>query len=52
MKEVKCMSVTYIVKKTGRVIKKEFDSEFLCRKFVNKIKHSKVCELVSYPVFN
>ncbi len=31
---------------------REFDSEYLCRVFVNKLRHSKRCRLVSYPVFS
>lgn len=45
-------TVTYIVKASKTRVTKTFDNEYLCRKFVNKLKHSKVCELVSYPFFN
>lgn len=31
---------------------REFDSEYLCRVFVNKLRHSKRCRLISYPVFS
>lgn len=39
-------------KTTGKRFKKEFESLFLCRKFVNKCKHSKKLVLISYPYFN
>ena len=45
------MSVTYRIKDTGKVITKEFDSEYRCRVFVNKLKHSAKCELISYQLF-
>lgn len=45
------MSVVFINERGARV-EKTFDSEFFCRKFVNKLKHSKRCVLVSYPNFN
>lgn len=45
------MQVTYIIKDQGLVLTKYFDSEYLCRKFVNKLKRSKKCLLVSYPLF-
>lgn len=35
----------------GTRVEKEFNSAYLCRKFVNKLKHSKRCVLVSYPLF-
>lgn len=44
------MSVTFINEK-GNHVTKRFDSEFLCRKFVNRLKRSKRCTLVSYPLF-
>lgn len=45
------MSVVFINERGNRV-EKTFDSEYLCRKFVNKLKHSKRCVLVSYPNFS
>lgn len=44
--------VVFIVKETGQRLVRGFDSPYLARKFVNKLKHSKRCSLVSYPVFN
>lgn len=36
----------------GTRVSKVFDSEYLCRRFVNKLKHSTKCRLVSYPIFH
>lgn len=44
------MSVVFINERGTRV-EKTFDSAYLCRKFVNKLNHSKRCVLVSYPLF-
>lgn len=44
-------NVTFIVRETGAKLTKSFDSEYLAYKFVNKLKHSKRCVLVSYPLF-
>lgn len=44
-------NVTFIVNETGEKLIKSFDSEFLARKFVNKLRYSKRCTLVSYPLF-
>lgn len=33
----------------GEKLCKGFDSPYLCRKFVNKLRHSRRCTLVSYP---
>lgn len=41
--------VRFIVLETGVVVDKRFDSYYICRKFVNKMKHSSKCRLVSYP---
>lgn len=45
------MSVVFINERGNRV-EKQFDSPYLCRKFVIKLKHSKRCVLVSYPNFD
>lgn len=45
------MSVVFIDAKGNRVTK-TFDSAYHCRLFINKLKHSKKCVLVSYPNFN
>ena len=44
--------VTYIVKATGVKLVRSFDDEFACHRFVNKLRHSKKCTLVSYPYFS
>lgn len=44
--------VTYIVNATGTKLKRSFDSPYLAWKFVNKLRHSKKCTLVSYPYFH
>ena len=44
-------NVTFIVKETGAQLIKSFESEYLAYKFVNRLKHSKRCILVSYPLF-
>lgn len=46
------MEVTFIVKKDGKRVTKSFSSPYLCRQFVNKLRHSKKCILVSYPQLN
>lgn len=43
--------VTFIVLETKTEVTKKFDSEYLARKFVCKLKHSKKCRLLSYPYF-
>lgn len=44
------LKVTFIVNESGLRVTKEFDSEWMCRKFLNKVKHSKRVVLVSYPL--
>lgn len=44
-------NVTFIVRETGEKLIKSFESEYMAYKFVNKLKHSKRCVLVSYPSF-
>lgn len=43
--------VTFLNERAHRV-EKFFDSLFLCRKFVNKLRHSKTCKLISYPMLD
>lgn len=45
------LTVIFLNEKGERVIR-EFDSEYLCRKFVNKLRFSKRCRLISYPSFS
>lgn len=44
--------VTFIVKESGRKVTKEFESAYLCRKFINKLRFSKRLLLISYPNIN
>ncbi len=44
--------VIFIIRETGQRLMRGFDSPYLARKFVNKLKHSKRCILVSYPNFD
>lgn len=46
------MNVVFIINSTKEKIVRAFDSPYKCRQFVNKLKHSKKCTLVSYPIFN
>ncbi len=43
--------IVVFLNERGERVEEEFDSEYLCRKFVNKIRHSKRCRLVSAPLF-
>lgn len=46
------MKVTYIINESKTRVTKTFESAYLCRQFVNKLKRSKKCTLVSYPLFS
>lgn len=43
--------VTFIVNESGAKVTKSFESPYVAKKFVNKLKRSKRCTLVSYPYF-
>ena len=43
--------VTFRVNSTNKELLRSFDSEHFCREFVRKLKHSKRCTLLSYPLF-
>ena len=45
------LCVEFVVLESGAFVRKYFDSEYLCRKFVNKLRRSKKCRLVSCPSF-
>lgn len=45
------LTVTFIVLESGARVSKHFDSYYRCRNFVNKLRHSSKCRLVSYPSF-
>lgn len=44
-------NVTFLVNTTGEKVVKSFNSEYNARNFVNKLKHSRKCTLISYPLF-
>lgn len=46
------LRVVFQVIETGVFVEKFFESEYFCRKFVNKLRHSNKCRLVSYPLFS
>lgn len=46
------LTVRFLVLKTNQIVDKEFYSYMECKKFVNKMRHSKKCRLISYPNFN
>jgi len=46
------LKVVYLIKKSGVLVTKEFDSEYLCRKLVDKLKRSKTCSIVSCPLLS
>ena len=35
--------------KTKEIFDKKFDSPYLCRKFINKCRHSKKVKVIQYP---
>lgn len=43
--------IIFLVLENKTQVSKSFDSEYKARKFVNKLKHSKKCRLLSYPLF-
>ena len=45
------ISVTYIVKDSGKKLIRTFQSEYLARKFAWKLKHSRKCRLVATSGF-
>ena len=45
------LSVTYLVLKTGVRLTRSFESPYLARAFVNKLRHSKECKFVASSGF-
>ena len=45
------LTVVYIVKESGVRVSKTFDSDSRCRAVIRKLRHSKKCLLVAYPLF-
>lgn len=43
--------VTFRENKTGKLLLRTFDSEYFCRQFVQKLKRSRRCTLLNYPLF-
>lgn len=43
--------VTFRDNTSDNVLLRSFDSEYFCREFIRKLKHSKRCTLLSYPMF-
>ena len=43
--------VVFLNKRTNVELLRTFDSEYFCREFVRKLKHSKTCTLLSYPLY-
>lgn len=43
------MYIVIFLNERGQRVPKQFDSLWFCRKFVNKLRHSKRCSLLSYP---
>ncbi len=46
------LTVRFLVVDTDTVVEKHFDSMYHCRNFVNKMRYSKKCKLLSYPNFS
>lgn len=44
--------VTFLVNASRVKLTRSFDSPYLARKFVNKLRHSRRCTLLSHPLFN
>lgn len=42
--------VSFLVLRTGEIVEKGFDSLYLCRRFVNKLRYSKRCQMISCPI--
>lgn len=51
IKEIGNYKVRYLINTSQTMLTRTFSSEYLARKFVNKLKHSKRCTLISYPLF-
>lgn len=42
--------VKFLVRESGAVVERIFHSPYQCRLFVNKLRHSKKLQLISYPM--
>ncbi len=45
------MYEVWFLNERGQRVRKEFTSVYQCKLFVNKLKRSKRCKLLSYPLF-
>lgn len=45
------LTVRFLVLETNTIVDKPFTNFIECKKFVNKMKRSKKCRLISYPNF-
>lgn len=43
--------VTFLVNATKERLTRSFDSPYFARQFVNKLRHSRRCTLISCPIF-
>lgn len=42
--------VEYLINKTNKRLVQKFSSPYQARKLVNRLRHSKKCTLISYPI--
>lgn len=43
--------VKFMVNATGAIVEKSFNTYNGCFSFVNKLRHSKKCTLISHPIY-
>ena len=46
------LTVEFEVLETKKIVAKTFANPQQCRNFINRLRHSKKCRLVSYPNFS
>lgn len=46
------MKVKFYIVETGKVVEKEFESEYFARRFVNKARRGKKIKIIQCPNFN
>lgn len=46
------MYTVVFLNESGTKVSKRFDSPYFCRKFVEKMRRSKRCKLLYYPIFD
>ena len=47
-----CFDVVFISRESGRKLVRQFNSPVFAKQFVRKVKRSKKCDLISYPLFD